>query len=102
SFTLVVNGYSTTRAIRQLDIDVSPKSGQSFSATHLTIDASSASSAWFQSATSQAFGGSFLVSIPFNLSNGNTADDLVHQLQSLSITATNDVGQSSAVSVTIQ
>jgi hypothetical protein len=101
SFTVVLNGYSTTRAIRQLDIQITPKQGQNFSATHLTIDVSSASSAWFQSATSQSFGGSFLVAIPFNLSNGNTTQDLVHLLQSLSITATNDVGASSAVSVSI-
>lgn len=101
SFTVVLNGYSTTRSIRQLDIQIAPKQGQNFSTTHLTIDVSSGSSAWFQSLTSQGFGGSFLVSIPFNLSSGNSADDLVHMLQSLSITATNDVGASSAISVTI-
>jgi hypothetical protein len=101
SFTLVLSGYSTTRAIRQLDIQITPRQGQSFSTTHLTIDVSSASSAWSQSAASQGFGGSFLMAIPFNLSNGNTTADLVHLLQSLSITATNDVGASSAVSVTI-
>lgn len=101
SFTVVLNGYSTTRAIRQLDIQIAPRQGQNLSVTHLTIDVSSASSAWFQSAASQGFGGSFLVAIPFNLSNGNTTDDLVRLLQSLSITATNDVGASSAVSVTI-
>ncbi|MBZ5621852.1 MAG: choice-of-anchor D domain-containing protein [Acidobacteriia bacterium] len=101
SFTLVLNGYSTTRSMRQLDIQITPKQGQSFSVTHLTIDVSSASSAWFQGPTSQGFGGSFLVAIPFTLSNGSTTDDLVHRLQSLSITATNDVGASSAVSVSI-
>ena len=101
SFALVLNGYSTTRTIRQLDIQITPKQGQSFSTTHLTIDVSSASSAWSQSPASQGFGGSFLVTIPFTLSNGNTTGDLVHLLQSLSITATNDVGTSSALSVPI-
>jgi hypothetical protein len=101
SFSVVLNGYSTTHAIRQLDIRLTPQSGQTFSATHLTIDVSSASSAWFQSTASKGFGGSFLVTIPFALSNGNTTDDLVQLLQSLSITATNDVGTSSEVSVSI-
>ncbi len=101
TFTVVLNGYSTTRAIRQLDIQVTPKAGQNFPSTHLTIDASSASSAWFQGATSQGFGGSFLVAIPFVLSNGSTTTDLVHLLQSLSITATNVVGASNAVTVSI-
>jgi hypothetical protein len=101
SFTVVLTGYSTVRALKQLDIDISPKQGQSFTATHLTLDVTSAASSWFQGATSQAFGGSFLVAIPLALSNGSSNTDLVHMLQSLSITATNDVGASSAVSVSI-
>ncbi len=101
SFTLTLSGYSTSRALRQLDIQITPKQGQNFSTTHLTIDVTSASSAWFQSTAAQGFGGSFLVAIPFVLSNGSTTSDLVHMLQSLSITAANDVGTSSATSVTI-
>jgi len=65
------------------------------------VDVTTAASAWFQSATSQGFGGSFLVAIPFTLQNGSTTTDLVHLLQSLSITATNDVGASSSISVAI-
>src|SRR6201999_4414214 len=44
SFTVVLNGYSTTRTIRQLDIQITPRQGQNFSTTHLTIDVSAASS----------------------------------------------------------
>jgi hypothetical protein len=84
-----------------LDIQVTPKQGQNFSTTQLSVDLSSAASSWFQGAASQGFGGSFLVAIPFSLSNGSTTNDLVHLLQSLSITATNDVGTSSAISVSI-
>lgn len=101
SFTLVLTGYSTTRALRQLDIQITPKQGNTFSTTHLTLDVSAASAAWFQSTTSQSFGGAFSVAFPFVLSNGSTTDDLVHRLQSLSITATNDVGASSSLSVPI-
>ena len=101
SFTLVLNGYSTTRALSKLNIQVTPKQGQNFSSTQLSIDVSSAASSWFQGAASQGFGGSFSVAVPFSLSNGSTTDDLVHLLQSLSITATNDVGTSSAISVPI-
>jgi hypothetical protein len=101
SFTLTLSGYSTSRNIRQFDVQITPKQGQSFSTSHLTIDVSAASASWFQSTVSQSFGGSFLVAIPFTLSSGNTTDDLVHMLQSLSITATNDVGASSVLSVPI-
>ena len=61
---------------------------------------SSASAAWYQGAASQGTGGSFLAAIPFVLANGST-DDLVHLLQSVSITATNDSGVSTAVTVPI-
>ena len=100
SFTVVLTGYTTTRTLRQLDIQVTPQAGQNLSASHLTIDVNSSSAAWFQSAASQAFGGSFLVAIPFTLSGGS-ATDLVHLLQSLSITATNDVGASNALTLAI-
>jgi len=101
SFTLVLTGYSTTRSLRQFDIQITPKQGQNFSNTHLTVDVSSAATTWFQGTTSQGFGGSFLVAIPFILSNGSTTDDLVHLLQSLSVTASNTVGASSSVSIPI-
>jgi hypothetical protein len=101
SFNVILSGYSTSRELRQLDIDVAPRSGERFAATHLTIDVTAASSAWFQSTTSQPFGGSFLVAIPFVLQNGSSTDDLVHRIQSLSITVTNGAGKSSGTSVAI-
>ena len=101
SFTVVINGYSTPRSMRQLDIQVTPRQGENFSLTHLTIDVNSAASAWFQSTTSQGFGGTFLIAVPFVLQNGSSTDDLVHRLQSLSITATNEIGASNSVSVAI-
>ena len=102
SFTIVLSGYTTTRAMRQLDVQFTPKQGESFTSTHLTLDVSTASGAWYQSAASQAAGGSFLAAIPIVLANGSSTDDLVHRLQSLSITATNEIGASAAVTVPIQ
>jgi hypothetical protein len=100
-FTLVLNGYTTTRSLRQIDVQFTPKQGESFSTTRLTIDVNATASSWFQSTASQAAGGSFLAAIPFVLQNGSSTDDLVHRLQSLSITATNETGTSSALAVTI-
>jgi hypothetical protein len=102
SFTVLLSGYSTTRSVRQLDITITPKSGNQFTASHLTLDVTAASASWFQSTASQPFGGTFLIAVPFVLQNGgSTTDDLVRRLQSLSITATNDVGTSGSVTVTI-
>ncbi len=102
SFQVLVNGYSTTRAVRQLDIVFTPRSGANFTSTHLTVDVTSASAAWFQSAASeQAFGGTFSMLIPFTLQNGDSGVDLVQQIQALSITATNEVGTSNSVTAAI-
>ena len=101
SFTVTLNGISTSRALRQLDIQITPKSGESIQAAHLAVDIASSATSWFQSSTSQAFGGTFLVSIPFVLQNGSSTDDLVQRLQSVSITATNDTGSSTALIVPI-
>ena len=72
-----------------------------FSTTSLTIDLTSSAAAWFQSAASSSFGGAFQIAIPFVLQNGSTTADLVHTLQSLSITAVNAIGSSTALTVTI-
>jgi hypothetical protein len=101
SFTLVLSGFSTTRTVRQLDIQITPRQGEDFSTTRLTLDVSSASSGWFQSTASQPFGGAFIVAIPFALQNGSSTDDLVRRLQSLSVTAANEIGVSNGVSVPI-
>jgi len=101
SFTVLLTGYSTTHALTQLNIQINPKQGDTFSATNLTINVSAASSAWYQSTAAQPFGGAFAIAIPFVLSSGSNTADLVHMLQSLSITATNGVGVSSSISVPI-
>jgi hypothetical protein len=77
-------------------------SGHSFNPNQLTIDVSSASASWFQGTAAAGYGGSFQLQIPFVLSNGTTVANLVGFLQSLSITATNNVGASNQLVVPIQ
>ena len=101
SFTLTLSGFTTTRVLSHLNVQFTPAQGQSFNPTQLTIDVSSASAAWFQGTAASGFGGSFLVQIPFVLSGGSSTANLVQLLQSVSITATNGVGTSSAIVVPI-
>jgi hypothetical protein len=100
-FAVTLTGYSTSRSLRQLDIQFTPKSGENFATTHLTIDVASASVAWFQGAPSQQSGGAFQIAIPFTLQNGSTSDDLVHRLESLAVTATNETGSSTALLIPV-
>jgi hypothetical protein len=101
-FTVTLTGYTTTRVLSKLNVQFTPVKGQSFNPAQLTVDVSSTSAAWFQGSAASGFGGSFLVAIPFALSGGSSGANLVDLLQSLSITATNDVGTSSAIAVPIQ
>jgi hypothetical protein len=102
SFTLTLSGFTTSRVLSQLNVQFTPVSGHTFSPSQLTIDVSTASASWFQGSAASDFGGSFLLEVPFALSNGNSTANLVSFLQSLSITATNNVGASSALVVPIQ
>jgi hypothetical protein len=101
-FTLIVSGYSTDRVLQQFQVQFTPVQGQTLSASQVTINVSSIAEQWFQSTVSDNYGGSFLVAIPFTLSSGNSSANLIQLVQSLSVTATNDIGTSSALSVPLQ
>jgi hypothetical protein len=101
-FVLSVTGYSTTRSLKQMALDLAPSAGSQLAGTHLTVDLQSASLLWFDSAGSQAFGGLFSISLPITVQgNGNATEDRVSKLSSVSVSATNEVGASSAVMVPI-
>ncbi len=102
TFTVTLTGYTTTRTLTQLDCQLTPKAGYNLLPNRVTVDVSAPATSWFQSTVSQGFGGAFLLTLPFVLQNGSSTDDLVHLLQSLAITATNDAGTSSALMVQVQ
>jgi hypothetical protein len=102
TFSVALTGYSTTRSLKQLEIQVAAKAGENVATSRLTLDVTSAAAAWFQGATSQEAGGGFQLSIPFALQNGNATDDLVRRLQSLTITASNETGASAPLVIAIQ
>jgi hypothetical protein len=97
SLTLQVTGYATTRDLSSLAFQFTTSSGSSTVPVPIGPNAQQ----WFTSTQSDSFGGQFSVSVPFTLSNGQTSTttSLVSQLQSVSITATNSAGTSTAVVV---
>jgi hypothetical protein len=101
-FVLSITGYSTTRTLKQLALDLTPSAGSQLAATHLTVDLQSASMLWYQSPGSQAFGSLFTVSFPITVQgNGSATEDRVAKLSSVSVTATNEIGASNSVSAPI-
>jgi hypothetical protein len=95
SLTLQVSGYATTRDLATLSFQFTTSSGSST----VPVNIGPYAQQWFSSTQSDSFGGQFLVSVPFTLSNGSTSTttSLVSLFESVSITATNSAGTSTPV-----
>jgi hypothetical protein len=104
-FTVNVTGFSTTRTLDQLSLQFKGASGVSISAAATTLNVSTAATFWFASSTSQALGGLFSIDIPFTVSvsgSGSTpSSGLAGFIAGLSITASNEVGTSNQLQVSL-
>jgi hypothetical protein len=98
-FVFVITGYSTTRSLNSLNVTFMPATGFNLSVVQPAADLSGVSSVWFQSASSQAFGGQFQVTMSYNLSGSVPKNDtLIEAIASVSATVSNSVGTSNSVS----
>jgi hypothetical protein len=97
TLTLQVTGYATTRDLSSLSFQFTTSSGSGT----VPVDIGPYAQQWFSSTQSDSFGGQFSISVPFTLSNGNSnsTTSLVGLLESVSITASNSEGTSSAVMI---
>lgn len=103
SFSIVVVGYATSRSMQKLNVQLTPAAGFSLPTTQFTVDASSAFTLWYQSASSQPYGSLFSVTIPFSLGGAVAAgQSLTTAIQSVAVTAVNEIGTSNSVSVPLQ
>ncbi len=100
-FTLAISGYTTTRSLRQLELELTPRPGEKLSATRFTVNLESSALIWFQSETSYAYGGLFTVAIPISLGL-DAREDQVRRIQSVSVTVTNELGRSNTLSTEIR
>jgi hypothetical protein len=103
SFTLLVIGYSTTRSLNSLDVTFTPASGYNLTTSQFPLDVSQSAAVWFQSGTSQTYGGLFEITVPFNLPGTIPAGKtLVQAIASASVTVANSVGTSNSLQSSIQ
>jgi hypothetical protein len=102
SFDLLVIGYSTTRSLTSMSVTFTPASGYNLAKSEFTLPVDQSASVWFQSSTSQSFGGLFEITVPFSLPGtipvGKT---LVQAIASVAVTVSNAVGTSSSLSAPI-
>ncbi|MBL8215273.1 MAG: choice-of-anchor D domain-containing protein [Bryobacterales bacterium] len=102
---LLVTGYSTSRAITQMDLTFTAASGENLTTQRITIPAEAPFLAWYQSTASQAFGSLFSATVPLTVSgevNSTTLTSLVDAIQSVSVTIANRNGTSAARSVNLK
>ena len=103
SFTLVVTGYSTTRSLTALNVQFTPATGFTVPQAQFTIDLRQQSTVWFQSGTSQSFGGQFTVSVPFSFQGTvPTGQSVLQSVSSLSVTSSNSSGTSNSLQKTVR
>lgn len=102
SFDLLVIGYTTTRGLTSMSVTFTPASGYNLTTSQFTLDVSQSASVWFQSSTSQTFGGLFEITVPFNLPGTIPAGKtLVQAIASAAVTVSNAVGTSNSQSTPI-
>jgi len=86
--TVTVIGYSTTRDMASGDFTFSPAMGSTLAQSDIQAQLGPAFSAWYQNASSSAFGSQFKLTMPFTVS-GNPADVI-----SVAVKLTNSAGTS--------
>lgn len=105
SFVLNVIGFSTIRSVNSITVQFTAAPGFSFgTASQVTVDLKSSSTAWFQSSASTAFGGQFEVALPITLTGTGlpTGTSPIQAIASISATVSNDIGPSAPLQLRVQ
>ncbi|MBL8238511.1 MAG: choice-of-anchor D domain-containing protein [Bryobacterales bacterium] len=103
SVTLLITGFTTTRSIRNAEVQFTGKADAKIAETRFTLDLGTISTAWFRTTASEPFGGQFSLTIPFTF-RASTAvtQPIIDSLESASLTVTNEAGTSNRLSVPLQ
>jgi len=101
--TLLVSGYATSRSVTGMQLTITPTQGENVQTTSLTLPVEAAFVGYYAGAASAQFGSLFSATIPLTLAGDLTnVTQLADTIQSVSVTATNRVGTSPAVSVNVR
>ena len=95
-FQILVTAYSNTREVSQAVVQFTAASGQTLQTTSATVSLTTAATSWFQSSTSDQFGGQFILTLPFSVSNGSAG-----AIASVSVQLVNSQGTSTSSNGTL-
>lgn len=102
-FSLLVTGFATSRQISTIELSFTAASGENLGTSKITLAAEPSFNAWYQSTASAQFGSQFTATVPLTLTGDVVnASTLADTIRSVSVTLTNRLGASQAVSVDLQ
>jgi hypothetical protein len=92
---LLVKGYSTTRSVQQVSLDLAPNVGAILQTTALRADVEKAFDTWFKTSAGQSFGSQFALTLQLNVTGAVSA------IKSVNVSAANAAGNSTAVGLAL-
>ncbi|MEZ5402646.1 MAG: choice-of-anchor D domain-containing protein [Bryobacteraceae bacterium] len=96
SLAVVVTGLSTTRSLRQVEVEFAASPKYNVPAGKFTLDISTTSDSWYRRRDSEAYGSLFTASIPFSV-QANNGVNLEEVFQSVTATLSNEMGRSNSM-----
>lgn len=103
TITIQVSGYATNRSVTSLRLVFTPTTGENVQTTEVTIPVEPSFLGYYQSVASAPFGGLFTATIPLTLAGDiKNVTSVADTVQSVAVTATNRVGTSASVSLTLR
>jgi len=101
TIVMSVSGYSTTRSLTNMVVQFTVASGFNVTTSQLTIDLAQTAAAWFESSASNAFGGQFIVSVPFTLQGtAPSGQSILSSVTAVAATVSNGQGTSNSLQAT--
>jgi hypothetical protein len=92
---LLIKGYSTSRSVQQVSLELAPNVGAILQTTSLSANVENPFNTWFKSSGGQSFGSQFALTLQLNVTGSVAA------IKSVTVTAANDAGTSAPSSLVL-
>lgn len=104
SLTVFVTGFSTTRTLSEFSFQFTAIGGKHLANGSVSLNVTADADVWYRTIDAQAFGGQFAVTVPFTLRTGSSSSStiLTDLIQSIAVTASNEIGVSSPLSLNLR
>jgi hypothetical protein len=105
TLTLRIVGFSPVRSLGKLDVRFTAAPRFNVPNLNFTLDLAGASTLWFNSSASQAFGGQFTLDVQFHLGSSDTdpaATPPTQALQAVSVAVGSSTGDSNTLNLNLR